>query len=380
MAGELLDAVKDGKPILDLRIRLEAVDQSNLHDDGYAPTLRTRLGWQTKAYKGWSLTIDMEDITVLGDDTYNSTNNGATHRPVVADPEDTELNRVHLTYKNDRRAFVLGRQRIKLDNDRFIGNVGWRQNEQTFDALTWQESISEKVTLTTAWVANVNRIFGEHHGNDLNANLRTSTFIGHLAFPAGPLGKASLFTHLIDLDDLPAASHANYGIRITGKWKTSDSLAFTHEISYAKQQDYADGNENIDNDYYMLSFGPKFGAFSITANREVLGGNGEAGFATPLATLHAFNGWSDRFLSTPAVGLVDDFLKVIWKSGPWKAGLFYHQFESDEGSIDFGDEINLLLTRKLGKGFDCGLKYADFNGDSVTVDVQKLWLWLHFKL
>ena len=56
--------------------------------------------------------------------------------PVVADPESYEINRLQLTNTSIiDTTITLGRQRIVLDDHRFVGNVGWRQNEQTFDAL-----------------------------------------------------------------------------------------------------------------------------------------------------------------------------------------------------------------------------------------------------
>ena len=65
---------------------------------------------------------------------YNSTTNGKTTYPAVADPETYEINRLQLTNTRIPMTTVtLGRQRIVLDDQRFVGNVGWRQNEQTFD-------------------------------------------------------------------------------------------------------------------------------------------------------------------------------------------------------------------------------------------------------
>ncbi len=56
--------------------------------------------------------------------------------PVVADEEAYEINRFQFTNTSlPGTTLTLGRQRILLDDQRFIGNSGWRQNEQTFDAF-----------------------------------------------------------------------------------------------------------------------------------------------------------------------------------------------------------------------------------------------------
>ncbi len=372
--GELSDAVKNGKLVLNLRYRLESVDQDNLGDDALASTLRTRLGYQFGAYKGWQLLVDFENITSIGDDTYNSTSNGKGTRPVVADPEDTEVNRLQFVYTGFKnQAFVIGRQRIIFDNARFVGNVGWRQNEQTFDGLVWQYKKGKRATFTLAYLDNVNRIFGEHHPNPLNADLRLNSFVAHAKIAKLPVGNLSVFGYFLDIEDLPVISHQDLGLRLNGAWKVNDTLSFVHDLSYATQSDYADGSANIDADYYYIGWGPKWKSFTATANYEVLGGDGTWGFATPVATLHAFNGWADRFLGTPANGLVDTFAKFVYKSKGWTAIVIYHQFDSDEGSFDYGEEWDALLAKKFNKHVSGGLKLADYSAKDFSVDGTKIW-------
>ncbi len=63
-------------------------------------------------------------------------------------------------------------------------------------------------------------------------------------------------------------------------------------------------------------------------------------FRTPLATLHVFNGWADKFLTTPAAGLDDRYLK-------FKVVLRLHNIESEDGVSNFGDELDLRIGYKL---------------------------------
>jgi hypothetical protein len=51
-----------------------------------------------------------------------------TGYPVIADPEDTELDQAYVVWEGDGDAMFIGRQRINMANQRFIGAVGFRQN------------------------------------------------------------------------------------------------------------------------------------------------------------------------------------------------------------------------------------------------------------
>jgi hypothetical protein len=56
----------------------------------------------------------------------------------------------------------------------------------------------------------------------------------------------------------------------------------------------------------------------------------------------------------------------------------YHDFETDEGSTDAGDEFDILLAKKFAKHYTVGAKYADFDAGDASlgkVDTEKFWLW-----
>ena len=96
-AGEdIRDLVLKGKPVLDLRYRFELVDQDNLSEDAKAHTVRTRAGFETGRFHGLGAGADFEWIEALGSERFNSTVNGRTQFPVVADPDDLALNQLYL--------------------------------------------------------------------------------------------------------------------------------------------------------------------------------------------------------------------------------------------------------------------------------------------
>jgi hypothetical protein len=86
----------------------------------------------------WRLLVEGEATVPLAEH-YDSGLNGKSQYPIVADPGNGELNRLQLQYRGINNAIVtLGRQRITIDDQRFVGNSGWRQNEQTFDAVRFE--------------------------------------------------------------------------------------------------------------------------------------------------------------------------------------------------------------------------------------------------
>ncbi|CAM2065275.1 hypothetical protein SCOR_07840 [Sulfidibacter corallicola] len=378
-AESLRDSLKRGKLLLNLRFRYEHVDQTGLDKEAHAATLRTRLGFETASYRGFQFLVDFENITVTGPTRYNDTTGNEPTRPVVADPEDTELNRAQLTYRWAKgQRLVVGRQRIIHDQARFVGNVGWRQNEQTFDAVTFAHDKLGPFKVTASYLDNVNRIFGEHHPS--NGDLRLQGYLAHAVTKPWAGASLSLFFHGLDPVHRPAAAHRNLGFRVKGAWPPKSAKgACTYRLSWVDQQDFADGDPAIDVAYLDLGLGYKRGPFSITAGWEVLEGNGEYGFSTPLATLHAFNGWADVFLNTPVFGLEDRSLAAAYKDRGWKVIVVAHQFEAESEDVDYGDEIDLLIAKSVTKKLGVGLKAARYEADLWASDRTKVWLFADWR-
>jgi hypothetical protein len=220
-----IDAVTGGKAHLDFRHRLESVDQEPFTDDALASTLRSRLNYVTGDWHGFSAFLEADNVTVLGDDdSYNSTTNGVTDRPVVADPEYTEVNQAYLQLKVGTFTGLAGRQRITLDNQRFVGNVGWRQNEQTYDALTLKSGALPKTQLHYSFISNVNRITGPDEGSQ-SANYHGATHTLNGKVELGALGAVTGFAYLLDLDNAAALSSSTYGVHWAGTYKASESTS-----------------------------------------------------------------------------------------------------------------------------------------------------------
>lgn len=366
-------------PIIDFRTSFEHVDQPAMDAD--ALTIRLRSGIEIASDIGLSFLVESEG-TLGAINDYNSTTNGKASRSVVADPQNIELNRLQLRYaRSEVGSVTVGRQRINIDDQRFVGSVGWRQNEQTFDAVSATVTALEPLTLEGTYSISQRTIFG------VDAGPRTA-FDGDFIFlgagtTLGPV-KLKAFSYLLDYDaDEPVAltSTQTYGGRATAKVPLAKGFALDLAGSYAVQQDYQGNPASYSVDYIAGSVGTSFAGFGLLAGYENLGADGLGNrFQTPLATLHKFNGWADVFLSTPPAGLEDKYVSVsksVELFGGIKIAAAYHDFSSDIGSVQYGTEVDAEASFKLSL-FDAAVKYANYNADAFGVDTEKLWFRLGF--
>lgn len=392
-AGEGGDALKkmlidDAKPYIDARYRFENVDQDGMTEDADASTLRTKLGYKTGELNHFSATVEVENVTVVGNDSYNDTVNGKVAYPIVADPASTELNHVFVTYTGlAGTTLQVGRQPHNLDNQRFIGTVGWRQNDQTYDAAMISNTSIQDTTLIYSFVNNVNRINGDDHPL---GDLETSTQVFNASYAGLPFGKITGYGYLIDLEE-PAVyglSSKTFGLRFAGDHAVSEAVKLLYAAEYAGQSDYADNPTNYSADYSLLEGGVSASGVTAKLGYEVLGSdnNGTVSFQTPLATLHKFNGWADKFLSTPAAGLEDIYADLSYKVGGTGSvadgamfQLVYHDFTADTGGADYGTEWDALVSYPFADHYTAALKYADYEADSFATDTQKFWFELGAK-
>jgi hypothetical protein len=373
---DISDAMKT-KPSLNFRYRYEDVSQDGFAKDAGASTLRSRFSWKSGQVSNFSAGFEADYVSIIGSERYNSTSNGKVSYPVVPDPEGFDLNQAYLKYSGESAIATVGRQRILHGSQRFVGGVGFRQNEQTYDALRTQFTSAGKLKFDYAYVWNVNRIFGPQDG------AQPSDWLGdsHLFTVAWPITEGHTiegFSYLLDFenDNGVPNSTETYGVNYKG------SLGLVKlNLSIATQSDYGDSPLNYDAPYYLVQVDVPVSGVTFTAGYEVLGSDGgAAGFRTPLATLHKFQGWADKFLNTPADGIEDIFVGVKGKLGPVKLAAIWHDFDADEGGRDYGSELDLLATYPVTKALDLRLKYADYSEKGFATDTTKIWITAIFKL
>jgi len=406
-ASPLLDAIAAGRPVIDLRARYENVgDNSKPAQTGEAGTLRARLGYETGAWNGLSVQADFDQIWLLGGD-YNSTRNGKTNLPIIADPAMTALNRLQLTYASDfGTKFVLGRQRLLIGNQRFIGNSGWRQHEQTFDALSAVNTSISGLTLSYAYLYRVNRVYGPGlpvPSNTAPAAAGQANYFKSNSHVMNGIytGLAGLrlegYAYLLDLSApgyavLPAQqtaavrlSTATYGARADYSLPLTDEIGAKLTGEFAHQTNYASNPLSFGLSYYLGEASATWHGAKALIGYEVLEGNGTIGFATPLATLHAFNGWADMFLTTPVNGLKDFYVQAGYSLPADMLGLksvnpalIYHAYATDVSNAGIGAEWDAQAELVADGNLSFLLKYADYQGSGVAIggfaDKRIVWL------
>jgi hypothetical protein len=407
-----IDAITKGRPVIDLRARYEAVDDASKAVTGEAGTLRARLGYETGAWNGLSLQADFDQIWTIGGGAYNSTRNGKTSYPVVADPAMTALNRLQLTYSSDfDTKFVLGRQRLLIGNQRFVGNAGWRQHEQTFDALSAANTSIENLTLTYAWLYRVNRVNGPDIPVPLNtaaaatgqANyFKSSSHVLDGVYTGVPGLRLESYAFLLDLSapgyaTLPAQqlatsrlSTSTLGVRGDYGFPVAEGAAAKVTGEFAHQSEYAGNPLAISLNYWLGEGSVTWQGLTGLMGYEVLEGNGTIGFATPLATLHAFNGWADMFLVTPANGLKDLYGKASYAlpadfigAKSLNPAIVYHDYRTDALGKGIGTEWDLQAELVMDGRLSFMVKYANYAGSGAAFggfpDKSIVWLQTGYK-
>ena len=363
-----------GKFLLNMRYRYEYADQRT-KNVSHANTLRTRLGYQTPMIGGFQALAELEDVRIIGnEDNYNQSGGiGPADRTVIADVKDTELNRGWLSYTTQEGTlFKVGRQLITLDKGRFLGSVGWRQNEQTHDAISLTTVPWEDTTLFYSYIDRVNRIFSNEHPD---GNFDSQSHLINLSYSGLSAGKLTTYAYLLDFgNSLPNSTHT-YGGSFTGTKPATEEIELNYHAEFAWQTDAGDSPLDYNTEYYHLALGGTYKQFTLTGGYEVLGTDNDVGFKTPLATLHAFNGFADAFLTTPGDGLHDIYIKADLKlPWDWKLGLAWHDFESDGNGANLGQEWDAVLSRKIDKNWTFLIKAATYDGgDSSYADRDKVW-------
>lgn len=386
VGSDVAQAFRDGKANVSFRYRYENVDQDNALKDANASTLRSRISFQTAAWQDLTLMLELDDIRSLGDESYNSTRNGNTDRSVVLDPTATELNVGALKYMGIANTeIIVGRQKISRGNERFVGPVGWRQNEQTYDAGSINYKFNDKLQAYYAYVRQVNRIVGPDKGTppaDFNGN----THLADLSYTFSPAAKLTAYGYFLDFDEARALSSQTLGLRLAGDIKLNEQWSVPYAAEWATQDDYADNPNNYSADYYLAEAGLKWQKVTVKLSYEVLEGDTVANsqFQTPLATAHAFQGWADQFAaSTPTGGVEDLFVQVEFPLLGANIKVRYDDYQSETGSVDYGNELGIWATLPIGTNYSVALKYAAFDADNEytsidpsKVDTDKFWIML----
>jgi hypothetical protein len=374
----LASMFEDGRVNFAFRYRMEYVDQDAFANDAHASTLRSRLTFQSAEAGGFRFLVEADDIREVIWDDFNAGGGNTPNRtryPIVADVAGTEINQAFVDYAFGTTTLRAGRQRILLDNQRFVGAVGWRQNEQTYDAVSVRHEMNG-LTLFYAYVDTVRTIFGEQVA--AGRHEQAGTHLINVSGRIGDIGRLTGYVYEFDNRDVPEHGTRTAGLRLTGS-PTGVAWPVHYEAEAAWQRDAGDNPVSYRAHYLHVAGGFESRGWRATAGWERLSGDADRpgrAFRTPLATLHAFNGRTDKFLATPSAGLDDRYVRLQRSFGALGTELRFHRFAAEGGGTRFGRE----LSGALGYAFTPVLRgdviAARFDGRGAFDDTVKAWLML----
>lgn len=392
--GSLAAALGQTKPLVDIRLRYEEVQQTGLVDNAHAETLRARLGAETGKFLDTSLLAEGEAMVRLDRD-YRPDNSVPTYTnfPIVADPENYVLNRLSITNTSlPQTAVTIGRQRINLDDQRFVGSSNWRQNEVTLDAVRVVNKSIANLTVDLTFLNKVHRPYGV---DSPQGTYKGNSYLSNIAYQL-PVGKLTAFAYLLDFDPIAGltggfdprrGSTSTYGGRFVGSWPVGVAK-IGYVASYAWQKSRDDNPLKFSNDYYFGELNFTVEGLKLAGGEEIMQGNGTVGFVTPLATLHLFEGWADKFLTTPANGIKDPYGSLSW-TGSHLLGLdslaataVYRTFEAERVRVSYGSEWDFVVTGKW-RHYGALLQYSSYMADTATPaaiarSTSKFWAQLEY--
>lgn len=425
-------------------------------------SIRIQAGFTTARYKGFYGRFELEASNNLNDRSLNIGDDFRVPPPpavnrlnegnaIIPDNKFGEVNEAYIGWRSGtgacanspgfcdgKTSFKVGRQTIIYDNHRWVGDVIWRQNNVSMNAFRFDNSSIKNLGVSYSYVNKVKRLFGASSIFD-----EWKFDDGHLinlSYTIPQFGRFTAYGYLLDFKDNPRTPFEEgtgvappfvgpvsydsdtFGVRFVGRHEIGDSLDLLTEFEWANQDPSNDADDTPtldfqDNDYSNIELGLRFGGqrvdnigflpvgsptYQIKVGREVLegGGDGSNALQTPLATVHAFNGWADKFVggpggsATPVGGLEDTsvtfqvlglFGDIIGKN---KIVVAYHDYEADttfggtSRISDYGDELNLLWGKPnmFGvKGLLGAIKYADYDADDFDVDTKKWWLLFQYR-
>ncbi len=306
---------------------------------------RTRVNYQTANFNGWDARVQAQYVGPLagrygpGDAGYDT----------IADPEAFRMHQAYLAYTGYDSHGRIGPQEIILDNSRFIGNIGWRLNAQSFNAGSVKNESIENLKLYYAYADSINEINGT-----INHARQYHMLNGE--YKLGKNNQIAGYAYLQRNDKSANNSKVDtFGLRAWGK-----TSSLSHELLAAAQRDA----------YYASAFGElDIDIIDVGAGVEYISGGetNQERFQTLNGTAHKFNGWADQFLGTGGGlrgGLVDIYGQIsVLPVENLKLMGIYHYFNTADKTTtgfsgEYGQEIDLLAKYPVCKNFDVLAKLA----------------------
>ncbi|MDP6952514.1 MAG: hypothetical protein QGF53_07100 [Alphaproteobacteria bacterium] len=375
-----------GEASLDLRYRLEVVDQASKPRRARAHTIRARLGYETGPWHGFSARLEGDAILAPGSERYDTPITPRADLPRINDAETHEINQAWVAYApRSQTRLKLGRQTLFLGADTFVASARFRQNQRTYDAITLSErGLLPDTHLQYGYLWLIDNVSGE---DATHGDWNTSSHFVQIDY--GGLAPVDLgaYALLLDIDHLPAQSSKTFGALAGGRWEF-DGTTLLARGEFAWQGDWAHNPTDLSERLLIGEAGiGRWGLWPMLGLRQQTG-NGTVALQMPIGKKHGNRGWADVFNTNPAAGLLNVYGEAKLKLGQadWLgldvAGTpfeslelvaAHHRFFDDRGATNYGHETDLRLRFKPLDGVTVSLDYADYRAAGFGVDTRKFW-------
>jgi hypothetical protein len=276
---------------------------------------------------------------------------------------------------------IFGQEALSLDNERWIGAADWRQLGQTMDGLTAKNHSIPGLDLSYSYIFHANRVFGPRAGSAANISYDGHSHLINASYTGIPDVKLIGYSYMLDFSNAAMLSSATTGGRIEIKHECMKDVNGLLNAEYARQVSYENDPVSFGYNYYLVEPGINVGSVTGKIAYEAMGGDGNHALQTPLDTGHAFNGWAEKFLTTPVTGLDNVHVSAEYKSpehNKWlnsTVGKFvWYNFSADSRSLHYGNEYDFWLAQTFYKHYTLGFEYADFHADQspAVTDTRKI--------
>jgi hypothetical protein len=405
VALSLSEALRDGTPILVVRPRFTWVDQANQPEDTQWASVRTQLGWKTLEYRGFQLTAEVIDVARFdsqniieytsspgftnGSPVYGAPGGptiyapfGPGYYPRVADPNQFDINRLYLDYTGLPQTRVrAGRQVVRLDNQRFIGDYDFGQMPQLLDGVNLSTDALPRTSINYGYFWRVRNAYAVEWASSINA-ASVSFDVVPVKLKVAAYGVFQNQARTGSVTGFADNSNSIIGARAQGVYGLPREIDLEYLADVAQQRSFAGGDSRIRANYYRVAGGVSIKQGFARLSWEKLSSNsGQYGFQTPLGSTQMFTGRVDMFQTTPLAGLED--LRASVGASFWKltARLDYHKFQTDFSDRDLGHEWDFALDFNITSRISASVVYGDYQAGAPQTnfpDTQKLWLTVAF--
>ncbi len=388
-AETITDAFKNGKANIDMRYRYGFLKSDAATRKSYPSTLRTSLNFETDDYLGLSGRIKFVNVSVIGGERYNNSLNGQITRPLEPDPKDTVVEEVYAKLTTlPMIDLYYGRKELKHGNERFVSNLNWYQNHQTFDGV-FLESFMYDSEFQFVYSRNINTIYT----NKSTLGDRDGTFI--LTFmrnKTNPYMNFDFYSYLMKFSNPSFNIYSNktIGANLSGHKMFDSGVDINYHAEYAYQEDFKNNPTSYNESYYRAKIGFNYINLEFAVDYEEFESDGVKAFQAPLGDGHSYNGWADVFLTNiPQTGGLKD---LAFKFGytidhhelpdfinNTKLLVDRHSFKASKGSQAYGTEFDIAIVKPINDNMKFVTAYSQYEAKRFGSDQRKLWVLLTAK-